>query len=61
MLIVDDNLETLVSLFLTLKKEDFCNKIIIAKTAEAALEQLQKINFITSFATSSSRFIGPEP
>ena len=44
-LIVDDNLETLVSLFLTLKKEDFGNKIIIAKTAEAALEQLQKINF----------------
>lgn len=44
-LIVDDNPETLVSLFLALKNLDLINKVIIAKNAEAALEQFQELNF----------------
>lgn len=44
-LIVDDNPETLVSLFLALKNLDLINKVIIAKNAEAALEQFQELDF----------------
>jgi len=44
-LIVDDNPQTLVSLFLALKNLDLINKVIIAKNAEAALEQFQELNF----------------
>ncbi|MFA7691247.1 MAG: response regulator, partial [Methanofastidiosum sp.] len=44
-LIIDDNPQTLVSLFLSLKNLDLINKVIIAKNAEAALEQFQEHNF----------------
>lgn len=44
-LIIDDNPQTLVSLFLSLKNLDLINKVIIAKNAEAALEQFEELNF----------------
>jgi len=44
-LIVDDDSQILVSLFLALKNLDLDHKIIIAKTAEAGIEQLKERNF----------------
>ena len=44
-LVVDDDPETLVSLFLSLKHCNLSNKVIIAKTAEAGIEQLKERNF----------------
>lgn len=44
-LIVDDDSQVLVSLFLALKNLNLENKIIIAKTAEAGIEQLKERNF----------------
>ncbi|KYC45898.1 MAG: response regulator FixJ [Candidatus Methanofastidiosum methylothiophilum] len=44
-LIVDDNPQTLVSLFLKIKNECLINNVIIAKTAESALEKIEETNF----------------
>jgi response regulator RpfG family c-di-GMP phosphodiesterase len=44
-LIVDDDPQTLVSLFLSLKSNDLKPKVVIAKTAEAALEKFQEQDF----------------
>ena len=44
-LVVDDNPQTLVSLFLSLKHYDLANKVIIAKTAEAGIEQFKERDF----------------
>lgn len=44
-LVVDDDPQTLVSLFLSLKHYDLANKVIIAKTAEAGIEQFKERDF----------------
>jgi CheY-like chemotaxis protein len=44
-LVVDDDPQALVSIFLSLKHCNLSNKIIIAKTAEAGIEQLKERNF----------------
>ena len=44
-LVVDDDPQTLVSLFLSLKHCNLSNKVIIAKTAEAGIEQFGERDF----------------
>jgi CheY-like chemotaxis protein len=44
-LVVDDDPQTLVSLFLSLKHCNLSNKVIIAKTAEAGIEQFKERDF----------------
>ncbi|MCC7573081.1 MAG: response regulator [Candidatus Methanofastidiosum sp.] len=44
-LVVDDDPQTLVSLFLSLKNQELANRIIIAKTAEAGIEQFKEKDF----------------